>query len=318
MRPELISLFGVGVPSYFVFLLAGFSLATWLGVLWARRIGEDGAVIVDLGLAMLLAGVAGGRLLHVLVDGHLADYVHLCTDPAAVVWPFGERACVTPAVGGAWDAARGVCHPAGRDCLAWARFWTGGLTYYGGLVAAILTAWWLLRRDRFPFWRAADMAGFTVPLGLALGRVGCLLEGCCFGAPSTLPWAISFPPGSPAAEQQLRDHLLESPALRSLPVHPTQIYESLGALVISAVCLFLVHPRKRYDGQVLVAFLILYALLRGLLEIVRRDDRGGLLGLSTSQWIGFGFVVFALGVHRARRRTAATEPTARGWHPDAG
>ncbi len=310
MRPELFELLGVSVPSYFVFLVAGFSLATALGVLWARRIGEDGAVIVDLGLAMLLAGVAGGRVLHVLVDGHLADYVHLCTDPAAVDWPFGQRACTASAVGGVWDAARGVCHPAARDCLAWARFWTGGLTYYGGLVAALATAFWLLRTDGFPFWRAADMAGFTVPLGIALGRVGCLLEGCCFGAPSRLPWALSFPPGSPAAQEQLRDHLLQDPALASLPVHPTQIYEALGALAISTVCLFLVHPRKRYDGQVLVAFLILYAVLRALLEIVRRDDRGGIGGLSTSQWIGLGFVIFALAVHRSRRpRSQAAAPT---------
>ena len=295
MRPDLFTLFGVAVPSYFALLLLGFTLATWLGVLWARRIGEDGDVVVDLGIAMLIAGVVGGRLLHVLVDGHLADYVHLCTDPSAVDWPFGRAVCESRATGGVWDAARQACHPAARDCLAWARFWNGGLTYYGGLLAALAAAAWLLRRDGFPFWRAADMAGFTVPLGLALGRVGCLLEGCCFGAPSHLPWALRFPAGSPAAER-----------FGSLPVHPTQVYESLGALVISGVCLFLVHPRKRYDGQVLVAFLILYAALRAVVEIVRRDDRGGLFGLSTSQWLGLAFAIFALGVHRARR-----------WHPGA-
>jgi phosphatidylglycerol:prolipoprotein diacylglycerol transferase len=298
VRPELVSLFGVAVPSYFALLLVGFALATWLGVLWARRVGEDADVIVDLGIAMLLAGVVGGRLLHVLVDGHLADYVHLCTDPAAVDWPFGRAACEASGTGGTWDTARNVCHPAARDCLAWARFWTGGLTYYGGLLAALATASWLLRRDGFPFWRAADMAGFTVPLGLSLGRMGCLLEGCCFGAPSPLPWALRFPPGSPAATR-----------FGAVTVHPTQIYESLGALVISGVCLFLVHPRKRYDGQVLVAFLILYAVLRALLEILRRDDRGALIGLSTSQWIGIGLVLFALGLHRSRR--------ARRWHSTA-
>ncbi len=298
MRPELFTLFGVAVPSYFALLVVGFVLSTWLGVLWARRVGEDAAVVVDLGIAMLLAGVVGGRLLHVLVDGHLVDYVHLCSDPAAVDWPFGRAVCESSATGGTWDAARNVCHPAARDCLAWARFWNGGLTYYGGLAAAVATAFWLLRRDAFPFWRAADMAGFTVPLGLSLGRMGCLLEGCCFGAPTELPWALRFPPGSPAAVR-----------FGGLAVHPTQIYESLGALVISGVCLFLVHPRKRYDGQVLVAFLILYAVLRAVLEILRRDDRGAFVGLSTSQWIGIGVVVVALAIHRSRR--------ARRWHPTA-
>ena len=84
MRPELFRLFDVGFPSYFVLLLSGFVFATGLGVLWVRRIGLNPDVIVDLGLAMLLSGVAGSRILHVLADGHFMEYVHLCTDPSQV------------------------------------------------------------------------------------------------------------------------------------------------------------------------------------------------------------------------------------------
>src|SRR4051812_16067149 len=94
MRPELFSLefpkwlggLVVPGPSYFILLLTGFLFATAVGALWARRIGQDPDVIVDLGLACLLAGVVGGRILHVIADGYFMDYVHLCTDPSAVDW----------------------------------------------------------------------------------------------------------------------------------------------------------------------------------------------------------------------------------------
>jgi phosphatidylglycerol:prolipoprotein diacylglycerol transferase len=306
MRPELFRFFDVGFPAYFVLLLSGFLFATAAGTLWARRIGENADVVVDLGLAMLLAGVAGGRILHVLVDGYFWDYVHLCTDPARVDWPLDRAECLSKTYDGVWDAARNVCHPKSADCFAWAKFWAGGLTYYGGFAGASAAAWYLLKRDKFPFWKAADMAGFAVPMGLAFGRMGCLLAGCCFGAPSSLPWAISFPPRSPASEAQFKQHAIASSHEWSLPVHPTQIYESAASLAIAAFCLVWVHPRKRYDGQVMVAFLVLYAVARFTIEILRRDDRGALLGLSTSQLIGLALVGVAVAIHRVRTRASAS------------
>jgi phosphatidylglycerol---prolipoprotein diacylglyceryl transferase len=301
MRPELFRLFDVGFPAYFVLLLSGFVFATALGVLWARRVGLNADVVVDLSLAMLLSGVVGSRLLHVVADGHFYDYVHLCTDPSLVDWPFDRAECLSPAYDGVWDAARAVCHPKNKDCFAWAKFWAGGLTYYGGFLGATAAAVILLRRDRFPFWKAADMAGFAIPIGLAFGRMGCLLAGCCFGAPTKLPWGLSFPPRSPASEAQAKEHLLLSARQWSEPVHPTQIYESAASLLVAFVCLYVVLPRKRYDGQVFAAFLLLYAGARFLVEILRRDDRGGLIGLSTSQLIGLALVGAAIAVHRTRR-----------------
>jgi phosphatidylglycerol:prolipoprotein diacylglycerol transferase len=86
----------------------------------------------------------------------------------------------------------------------------------------------------------------------------------------------------------------------SLPVLPTQIFESAASLLIVAYCLLWLHPRKRYDGQVFLAFMALYALARFLLEFIRSDDRGALVGLSTSQLIGVALVAVAFALHRAR------------------
>lgn len=314
MRPELFRLFDVGFPAYFVLLLTGFFFATAICAIGARRTGQNPDVMVDLGLAMLLAGVAGARILHVFADGFFWDYVHACTDPSLVDWHITAGECSSAAYAGIWDGAKGVCHPAAVNCFAWAEFWAGGLAYYGGFIGASLAAWFLLKRDRFPFWKAADFAGIGVPLGLAFGRMGCLLAGCCFGAECDLPWAISFPPRSPASEQQFKTHVLSSMSAWSHPVHPTQIYESAASLAIAAFCLLWVQPRKRYDGQVFAAFLALYAVARFVLEILRRDDRGGLLGLSTSQLIGVALVVGAGVIHyrRSPRRVAVATAAAPG------
>jgi phosphatidylglycerol:prolipoprotein diacylglycerol transferase len=308
MRPELFRLEGVGFPAYFVMLLSGFFIATALGALWAKRIGQNPDVIVDLGLAMLLSGVAASRLFHVFFDGHFMDYVHICTDPSKVDWLVSRAECAGR-YKGHWDVATGVCHPVKTNCFAWAEFWAGGLTYYGGFIGASLAAVVLLRRDKFPFWKAADMAGFTVPMGLAFGRMGCLLAGCCFGAESSMPWALSFPPQSPASEAQWKVHALATPDTWSHPVHPTQIYESAASLAIAAFCLYYVHPRKRYDGQVFAAFLVLYAVARALLEILRRDDRGGISILSTSQIVGILCIVAAVVIHQLRGKKVPAKET---------
>ena len=296
-----LALFGadytVPLPSYFVLLLTGFLFATVMGAAWARRVGQNPDVIVDLGLAMLLAGVAGGRLLHVFADGHFWDYVHLCTDPSQVSWHVTRTQCLGE-YKGYWDMAAGVCHPTTKNCFAWAEFYTGGFAYYGGFLLAAPVAWRLLKTDRFPFWKAADMAGMVVPIGLGFGRLGCLLAGCCFGAPASVPWALSFPPGSPASEAQSKAHLLPSIADSSLPVHPTQIYESGASFVLAALLILWFQGRKRYDGQVFVVFVAGYAVIRFLLEFMRDDERGGLLGLSTSQLIGIVLVVGAYRLHR--------------------
>jgi phosphatidylglycerol:prolipoprotein diacylglycerol transferase len=298
MQGRLFTLLDQGFPSYFVLLLLGFTFATVSGAITAKRIGQDPDVFVDLGLAMLIAGVAGARILHVFADGYFLDYVHLCTDPSQVNLQLSKAECANPDYNGLWDAAKGICIARERDCFAWAKFWNGGLTYYGGFIGASTAAWYLLRHDRFPFWKGADMAGLTIPIGLGFGRMGCLLAGCCFGKETGHSMGLVFPSDSPASEWQSKHGLLASRFMPSLPVHPTQLYESAASLVIAAVCLFYVQGRKRYDGQVFLTFVVLYATARFVIELFRSDDRGALFGLSTSQLIGLGLIGVALAAHR--------------------
>ena len=308
MEPELFELFGVSFPAYFVMLTVGFGLAIWMSRRWGARTGLDKESTTDLGLYMLIAGVLGARVLHVLVDGYFWDYVHLCTDPSKVAWPIGRGRCLSEDVGGIWDEVAKVCRPGSRDCLAWAKFWRGGLTYYGGFLAATWYGIRFIRKEKLPLGKTIDMAGFTIPFGLIWGRLGCFLGGCCFGRPSHVPWAVSFPAWSAASEAQAKEHLIDRASLPSLPVHPTQLYESFACLVIFTICAFQVWPRRRWDGQVFVTFAVLYALARFALEFWRADDRGGLFGLSTSQLISLGVAVAALAAARWLRARAASAP----------
>jgi phosphatidylglycerol:prolipoprotein diacylglycerol transferase len=307
VRPILVALFGVELPAYFAMLATGFALATFIGARWVGRLGHDREVIIDLGLAMVVAGVIGSRLLHVVADGYFWDYVHLCTDPAKVSWHITREHCLHSSVDGLWDAGRGVCHPKEANCFAWAAFWAGGLTYYGGLIGATGYAVYFLRREKFPFWKAGDMAGFGVALGLAWGRMGCFLAGCCFGVTCEHPWSAFFPRYSPASEAQFRAHRLASEALPALPVHPTQLYEAVGALLIAAIGYYVVAPRKRFDGQVFVFFLASYSVLRFAIEVLRNDDRGALLGLSTSQLISVVITLGLIPVYRGLRARALAQ-----------
>jgi len=286
MFPTFGKIFGEPIPAYFTLLMIGFTVATFVGARWAKRSGLNHDVVIDLGLVSLIAGVAGARLLHVIADGYFWDYVHLCTEPSKVVWRDVTAATECHHFEGVWESAQGMCHAAKRDCFAWLKFWNGGLTYYGGLVVAALYGLWFLKREAFPLWKAADMAGMVIPLGLFWGRLGCFFGGCCFGKPTDHSFGVSFPAGSAASRKQFELHLLESKQMPSLPVHPTQLYEAAGCLVIAFLLALWIHPRKRFDGHVFCAFLMLYAGLRFALEYLRADDRGALFGLSTSQLVG--------------------------------
>lgn len=310
MIPTFGRIFGEPIPAYFALLTIGFALATWLCARWAQRAGLDREVMIDLGLIAVLAGVFGARLLHVVADGYFWDYVHLCTDPSLVVWRTVETARECGELGGAWDTAKHLCHARERSCLAWAEFWNGGLAYYGGLIGASGAGLWLLRRERFPIGKACDAAACVIPIGLFFGRLGCFFGGCCFGLVTDHRFGQVFPGYSAASEKHFRDGLLESKALASLPVHPTQLYEAAGCLAIAALCGLVVAPRKRFDGQVMLVFLALYGVLRFALEYLRDDDRGALLGLSTSQLISV-LILAACAALWARLARGAAPVTAR-------
>lgn len=284
MLPTLAEIFGQPIPAYFTLLLIGFAFATWLAARLCKQMGLNHDTFIDLGLFCVIIGVLGARILHVFADGYFWDYVHLCTDPTQVAWEITQAQCTQAE--GIWDAAREVCQPKERDCFAWAAFWRGGLAYYGGLIAASIFGITFLKRENFPMYRGMDIAAISICLGLFFGRMGCFLGGCCFGVHTDHAFGLSFPPFSPASESQWRAGALPAIHMESLPVHPTQLYEAIGCLAITGFLMFWLRPRKRFDGQILLSFVGLYALLRFVLEYWRADDRGEILGLSTSQALG--------------------------------
>lgn len=284
------------LPAYFVMLMCAFAACTWVGVRWAKQQKLDPEVIIDLSLASIITGVAGARLAHVLFDGFLMDYVHLCTDYTLVDWHITQAQCASEWVQGSWDAAAGVCHPTEQDCWAWIRFWQGGLTWYGGVILATAYAMHFLRKEKFPPLKALDMGGLVIPLGLFFGRLGCWFGGCCFGQRTDAWFGVSFPGWSPASEAQWRLHELADAGMVSHPVIPTQLMEAAGSLFISWFAIYVLHPRKRFDGQVFCISTAMYAVLRFLLEYIRADDRGGVGFLTTSQWIGALLIAACAGL----------------------
>jgi phosphatidylglycerol:prolipoprotein diacylglycerol transferase len=216
------------------------------------------------------------------------DFVHLCTDPTQVPPPEAWARAVVCATDAECqphylcDVARRACHPP-RDCLEVLKFWHGGLAFYGGFLLAVRVGLWFARRKALGVWRVADLVSPFIALGLFFGRMGCYLNGCCYGPACELPWAVRFP------------------GHRDL-VHPTQLYEAAAALAISAVLYYGVRSRKRGHGQVFAGLLVGYGVIRFLLEYVRADERGIYFGLSTSQWIAIPLV--AAGLWLAWRKRA--------------
>jgi phosphatidylglycerol---prolipoprotein diacylglyceryl transferase len=162
----------------------------------------------------------------------------------------------------------------------------GGLVAYGGFLGGFIGAWIFCRVKGIRLLAWADCAVPSLCTGLMITRIGCLMYGCDFGKPFDGKWSIVFPAGSPAFNQQRVEGLLPPDATHSLPVHPTQLYESLNGLVLLGL-LFLVRRYRKFSGEMFVAFTMGYAVLRYWVEVLRADEQRGNIGpLSTSQFIG--------------------------------
>ena len=159
-----------------------------------------------------------------------------------------------------------------------------GFVFFGGLIAAVTGAVWYMRRKKLPLLKTSDFLIVAVPLGHALGRVGCFLAGCCYGKPTTLPWGVRF----------TDPHTLVPPELVGVPLHPTQLYEA----ALNFALFLLLHDASKKthkDGKILVEYVLCYAVMRFALEFLRGDYRGGfLLGLSPSQVISLAVAGAAL------------------------
>ena len=202
------------------------------------------------------------------------------------------------------------------------RIWEGGLMFYGSIVfgAAALVAWCLATRT--PPLPLLDLFAVAVPVGQAFGRVGCLLNGCCYGRPSDSCLAVSYPPFSIPYMEQIQAGLLGKGAARSLPVLPSQLVEAAGCVLLFLALQWLyrrlnplapaepAHPRA---GLVLAAYLAGYGILRFLVETTRADERahpfGGPLTISQAISVGCLLLAAALAAIALRRgRAAAIAP----------
>ena len=307
-------IFGIPFPAYFTLLMGGYTFLIWIAHRDTPRLGIDGNHFLDMAMIAITAGIIGARLLHVAADGYAMDYVHLCTDPFEVKGESlskGKKCttdaeCVPLATRGydTCDPSTGICHQA-RDCLRPFKFWYGGLTYYGGLALAAGMSIWFIRRRKMPMWKVCDLAGYGIPLGLVFGRMGCFLSGCCFGTLADPPFGLAFPSHTPPWDHHLELGLISKVATESLPVYPTQLWEAIACAGIFAYLYFWRRLRSRFDGQLFFTYCMLYAVARFVIEFWRDDARGGLLGLSTSQWLGvplfaFGAIMWLWFWRRAR------------------
>lgn len=178
-------------------------------------------------------------------------------------------------------------------------FLRSGGVYYGGFIGGFVALVFLIQFYKLPFWKVADAFAPGVALGQFFGRQGCFSAGCCWGKPTTLPWGVHF---TQAGHENTGVPIYDS-VHNALHLHPTQLYESFAMLAVFGVLVYL-HRRKRFNGQVLIGYMILYPIVRFIIEFFRDDPRGDLFGLttlsglSTSQIISlivaFGAIVFMI------------------------
>jgi phosphatidylglycerol---prolipoprotein diacylglyceryl transferase len=254
MYPILLQIGPLTIFTYGFFLALAFLGALWIAGREASRVGVPPSRIHDLGLLIILAALVGSRLLHVLLD-----------------------------------LPRFLAQP-----LDIFKLWEGGLAYQGGLVLGLAATFWYIRRHHLPALTTMDILALGAPLGMAIGRLGCLMAGCCYGRPTDLPWAVTF------------THP-ESLGPTGVPLHPTQLYESLLSLGIFVVIMGL-RTRKRFDGQLMGTYFLLGGLARFGVEFFRADYRGPelLAGMPVTQltalFISLAGGAFLLYQYTARRK----------------
>lgn len=259
----LIGLVRVALPSYGVLMATAVVLAWSWFVRNATKDGIDREVASSVVFWSVIGGLIGGKLGLVLVEWRRF-----------------------------WEAPQ---------LLLGADFITAAGVIWTGVLGGTLTMIWVSRRAGLPVATVLDAAAPALPLAQLIGRFGCLLAGCCYGAPTTLPWGIAY--------HNAEGHARTGVPL-DLPLHPAPIYESLYcALVVLPVVLW-VRARRKQQGEAILAYLIVYGLGRSVIETTRGDLVRGVdsLGLSTSQWISAVMVITAAALWWWRRRSKLSEP----------
>ncbi len=309
MKPILVDLsFGGGGPglhTYGVALAVGLALGMFLAARQARDWNIDHNVFHDTAFWMLVASIVGARVLYIALN--FSDYASRCSGSGV------PR--------DAWSTL--------VDCTAALRAWEGGLVFYGGGLAGVAAMAVQARRHRLSFAKVADLFGPSLALGHAFGRMGCFAAGCCFGKACPPHWpGAAFPPGSIAYDELSRRGLVAAGAAATPRLHPTQLYEALGVLLLFAFLTWYRRRQRRFGATALL-YVVGYAALRSAVELFRGDaarrflveisapglaqalglPKGAPMFLSTSQLISLVLACLALGwlaLPRLRQRVAPT------------
>ncbi len=245
MYPKLLELGPFTVYSYGVLLAAAYLLALYLAVRRARARGIDGDRVLDMGIYIIISALVGAKLLLLIVDFDVFR-----KNPAEL-----------------WTLAR-----------------SGGV-FYGGLIVATAVGIWFARRHRLPMWRTADACAPAIALGHVVGRMGCLLAGCCWGRPTELPWGITFTNLFAASNVGTPLHVA---------LHPTQLYDAAAELLILLFLTGTERKGKPFAGRTFWLYMLLYAASRFTIEFFRGDPRGMMSGFATSQLIALALAPLAL------------------------
>jgi phosphatidylglycerol---prolipoprotein diacylglyceryl transferase len=258
----------IALHSYGVLIAVGLAAGIALAYRQGRRQGLDGGRVLDAAFWMIVAGLVGSRVVYGIVNA-------------------GEFARVCFHGGGAPRSAGGVL----SDCARIFAIWQGGLVFYGGIAGAALVGYRFARREGWSFGVFGDLFAPALALGHAFGRLGCFAAGCCFGKAGTGSWAVAFPRGS-VAYDELAAMGAVPPGWQTTPaLHPVQLYEAVGELVIFFILVALpaLRPRvRKHPGALLLTYLGCYALLRFIVEIFRGDVvRGLVFALDTPRLAGW-------------------------------
>jgi len=243
MHPILFKLGPITIYSYGAVLAVAFLVGIAVACRRAPRMGIDPQLILDLSVYIIIGALIGSRVLYVL--SRWSDYRH--------------------------------------DIIAVFKIWEGGLAFHGGLAGAILLSLWYLKKNKISPWKVGDLIIPSVALGHCLGRLGCFLNGCCYGIPTESFLGVTFPPGSFAASHFGLDH----------HIHPVQLYAAF-ALFVVFILLVKLTPRARFEGEIFWLYGVIYGALRFVLEFLRAEHPPVLFFLTLYQIISLSLILLSL------------------------